>query len=338
MRVVAYYAAWQAARLPPAAIDFSAFTELIHASALPNPDGTLDTNRNQLSDANSAAFVQAAHAAGKRVLVSIGGHASQAAFEGAMSDANRSAFVQNISALVQARGYDGVDLDMEPLTPADDGEYTKLVMALRGQPAIGLLTAATSGEPAMFAALGTALDAINLLSYNMSGPYPGWETWFDSPLYTAGNVFQSGKPLPSCDAMVQTFETAGVDPRSLNLGIHFYGAIWGGAYGPYQDVAGVTLARASYAQILDLYESSATYTWARGPEAPYLSVRTAAPSNDRFISYEDAALVAAKVAYVRDHGLGGVSVWELTGGHRISQPAGQQDALVDALKRAVPMP
>jgi chitinase len=228
---------------------------------------------------------------------------------------------------------------MEPLSPADDTNYAKLVAALRAQGSIGQLSAAASGEPALFASLGTALDAINLLSYNMSGPYPGWETWFDSPLYTAGNVFQSsGKPLPSCDAMVQRFTAAGVDPHALNLGVHFYGAIWGGAYGPHQDVTGVTLTRASYAQILDQYESSATYTWERGPEAPYLSLQTGTPAGDRFISYEDATLVAEKVAYVRAQGLGGVSIWELSGGHRISQPPAQQDALMDALKQAEAAP
>jgi chitinase len=307
------------------------------ASARPLADGTLDTAGNGLTDAVAAELVQAAHAARRPVLVSIGGHNSQAAFEGAMSDVNRDAFVQNILSLVAAHGYDGVDLDMEPLGPADDANYANLVHALRARFGAGTrLTAAANSEPVAFAALQPAIDEINLLSYDLSGPYAGWETWFDSPLYTAGHVFKSdGKPLPSCDRLVQSFVTAGVAPSKLNLGVHFYGAIWFGASGPNQSIAGVAFQSASYAQIADQYAATATYHWQADVEAPYLAGHDAASNKDVFVSFDDVTLVQKKVDYVRAGGLGGLSVWELTGGHRPAQPAGRQDDLLDTLKSAI---
>jgi chitinase len=120
----------------------------------------------------------------------------------------------------------------------------------------------------------------------------------------------------------------------LNLGVHFYGVVWSGASGPNQSIAGVTTTTQSYAQILDQYET-ATYYWQNDAEAPYLSVLANGGQSGRFISYEDPTLVGKKVAYVRAQGLGGVSIWELAGGHRASQAAGQQDPLVDALRQAV---
>jgi chitinase len=339
IRVTAYYSARLQALLAPSAIDFSTITALIHAAARPKADGTLDTISNQLTPESSAAVVQAAHAAHKRVLLSIGGRGSQAGFQGAMADAQRDGFVGSIVALMQAGGYDGVDLDMEPLAPADGANYAKLVGALRAQLGGNVLTAAASSDPALFASIQPDLDEINLLSYGLSGPYSGWETWFDSPLFSAGEVFRSnGKPLPSCDAMVQAFLAAGIEASKLGLGVHFYGAVWSGADGPHQPVVGVTMAAQSYAQILDQYETIATYHWQDGVDAPYLSVSLDAGLGDKFISYDDTTLVAKKVAYARARGLGGVSIWELAGGHRSSLPIGQQDPLLEAVKQALAEP
>src|SRR5205807_1165402 len=72
--VTAYYAAWQTGVLPPAKIDFTALTHLCHFSAFPRADGTLDTTINGTLDrASAAALTQPAHAAGRKVLVTIGG-------------------------------------------------------------------------------------------------------------------------------------------------------------------------------------------------------------------------------------------------------------------------
>lgn len=66
------------------------------------------------SDFNAKATVDTAHAAGKKILVSIGGGYDQGIF----GDITRSPFkqaklVKDIAAFVVTHGYDGVDVDWE---------------------------------------------------------------------------------------------------------------------------------------------------------------------------------------------------------------------------------
>ncbi len=338
-RLTSYYAARDEAQgiLVPGSVDFAAVGEVLHSSARPNMDGTLDTNTESLTAEDSMALIQGAHAAGKRVLLSIGGHDSQAGFAASMGGGQLGTFVQNILSLVAQRGYDGVDLDMEPIGPENDQDYSRLVADLRkGLPAGAGLTAATANEPALFAQIQDQLDEINVLTYSLAGTYQGWETWYDSPLYTGGAVFMStGKPLPSCDALVQSFLAAGVKPSKLALGIHFYGDVWTGATGPNQPLTGVTLDQQSYTTIEGQYASMAMYHWDPNVQGSFLSIDMPGTMNDKFIPFDDAMVVAAKVAYARMRGLGGVFVWELGGDYDGTKPAGMQDPLLSAVTQAI---
>ncbi|UPT75132.1 MAG: hypothetical protein M0D55_05315 [Elusimicrobiota bacterium] len=73
--VTAYYPGWRQARLAPDRIDYEAVTHVAHFSLIPRADGTLDAGTNRLTPANVAAAVAAAHGAGKKILVTIGGRA-----------------------------------------------------------------------------------------------------------------------------------------------------------------------------------------------------------------------------------------------------------------------
>src|SRR5262245_25119998 len=68
-----YYPGWEQGAMPASVIDYPALTHIIHFSAEPNANGTLNTSANVLSTGNSASIVSAAHAAGRKVLVCIGG-------------------------------------------------------------------------------------------------------------------------------------------------------------------------------------------------------------------------------------------------------------------------
>src|SRR5437879_5589227 len=80
-----YYPGWEQSSMPATSIDFAALTHVIHFSVVPNSNGTLDSSINVLSAANSADIVSHAHSASKKVLVCVGGAASQAGFQGATS-------------------------------------------------------------------------------------------------------------------------------------------------------------------------------------------------------------------------------------------------------------
>src|SRR5437867_10365709 len=49
----AYYAAWTQGAMPASNVDFTAVSHVIHFSAVPNPNGSLDTSINVLTPANS---------------------------------------------------------------------------------------------------------------------------------------------------------------------------------------------------------------------------------------------------------------------------------------------
>jgi chitinase len=109
-----------------------------------------------------------------------------------------------------------------------------------------LLTVAvpTDATPAILASVQSQFDQINLMTYDLSGPWEGWVTWFNAPVYNEALTFPSvpGEPLPSIDGAVANFLAAGIATNKLGIGIPFYGYIWqggvgtstGGATQPYQ--------------------------------------------------------------------------------------------------------
>lgn len=347
----AYYAGWMQGTLPPDKIDYAALTHVIHFALVVKSDGTLDDQGNGVTAASATAAVQAAHAAGRTILISVGGAGSAPGFRGATKSATRAAFIANIVQLVSSRGYDGVDLDWEPLEASDEAQLVALVQELRAaldkKSVKLLLTAAVAWRPALIAKVHTLLDQINVMTYDMSGAWPGWVTWHNAPIYDGGCTFQStGKPVPSADAQIGSFIAAGIPVGKLGIGIDFYGYVWSGGAGT--STGGVTQpcqaytsdpavqSNLSYAQIMDTHYKAQHRSWDSGAEAVYLSIDNAGSANDKFISYDDETTVAKKVGYAKVKGLGGVFIWELGGGYRTSQPAGQRDPLLQALKQALP--
>ena len=190
-----YYPAYRQGYYPPSAIDFSALTQVIHFSVMPQVDGTLDPTGNALTSEDSVDLVSHAHAAGKQVLLCVGGALSQAGFQGATSDAILTGFVNNLMNFVSTYGYDGVDVDWEPLEDSDVVPFTNFINQLRARlnslTPHGLLTVATASQPGLFASLQSTFDQINLMTYDLAGPWPGWVTWFNSPIFDGGYRFPS---------------------------------------------------------------------------------------------------------------------------------------------------
>jgi chitinase len=337
--------------MPPSAIDYPALTHIIHFSAEPNSNGTLNTTVNVLSTANSSAIINSAHAAGKKVLVCIGGGGTQAGFQAATASTNVTAFINNITNLMSGRGYDGVDIDWEPLDPADANQFTNFINGLRAKlDSISprpVLTAAVALPPtpaSLLASVQSQFDQFNLMTYDLSGPWDGWVTWFNSPLYDGGYRFPStGGLVPSCDGMVTSVAAAGIPLSKVGLGVAFYGYVWtggtgtpnGGVTAPRQGwTTAPTTAQASYNSIMSAYYQPSRYQWDAAAQAAYLGIDNTGSSTDRFISYDDARTCQAKVSFARNRGLGGIMIWELAQDHT----ANQADPLLSAIKTAMATP
>ncbi len=352
-----YYPGWEQGGMSASNIDFTALSHVIHFSLVPTASGTLNSSGNSITTGNSADIITHAHAAGTKVLICVGGASTETQFQGATSN-HLAAFINSLTNFMASRGYDGIDIDWEPLPASDAQLYTNLVNGLRSAldefPQHKLLTAAVGAYPPfddpptaqylMFASLQNQFDQINIMTYDLSGPYPGWVTWFNSPIFDGGYRFPSTSGLvPSINGAVSNFVSGGVAPNKLGIGIPFYGYLWNGGSGT--PTGGVTQPRQSwanapavstpaYSDIVTGYYQSNLYRWDTNAQAAYLSISNSTPANDMFISYEDPRACQAKVSYARNHGLGGVMIWELAQDHQSGQP----DPLLQAVKQALVSP
>jgi len=350
--VTAYYAGWMQGNqwsyhLRPENIDYTAVTHVVHFSLGPGADGTLNFEGNGLTPENSSALVRAAHAAGVKVLVCVGGWNSEQGFAGATAPANRERFINALLGIMRNRGYDGIDLDWEPMSPQYVSQYAAFIeelhVALRNLDPALLLTVACNSAPSLFAKVASCLDQINIMTYDYSGAWPGWFTWHNAPIYDGGARFASnGAPPPSIHKHVEEFVAAGVPRSKIGIGIDFYGYVWNGGTGTR--TGGVTAPRQEwnsppwvkdnvpYFQIMADNPSPDLYRWDSTAQAAYLSIDRPGAEADRFISFDDETACRKKVEYARRQGLGGVILWELGGGW---QPgANPPDRLLKAVGEA----
>jgi chitinase len=338
-----YYPNWDTSLYPVSAIHWAAMTHI--ATAFYLPDGSGGFSSGSFDPSSASAVIAAAHAHGVKAIASIGGASTGQLFESAMQSA-QMAFVASLEGLI-AQGYDGLDLDWEGgnLSLAQDqAMQTTLIQALRAaSPGIIItLTAGTENQnyPDNLSWYGTVapmLDRINLMTYGMSGTYPGWQSWHSAPLHW-NNV--SSTPA-GIDGTVALYVAAGVPAAKLGVGAGFYGECYTGpvtapmqALGSSQ-VTGCCDAM-SYRNIVDQYYSPSAYHYDTGAQAPYLTLDGNNPSGCTYVTYEDPTSIAAKGAWARSQGLGGVILWTISESYIASAgstPA-QQNPLLEAVRAA----
>jgi chitinase len=274
---------------------------------------------------------------GLKSLISVGGWTWSSQFSNAaLTDASRKTFADSCVALMKKYGFDGVDIDWEyPVSgglqngrSADKQNFTLLLQALNtaldAQGAVDsrdyLLTIAGPAgadkvnniEPAKVAA---TVDWINLMTYDYNGNWNNY-TGHNAPLSKP-----TGYPGPAglyAQATVDNYLANGVPASKLVLGVPFYGRSWSnvpstnnglyasGTTGPgtweagmldYQDIAVNYLTNSGYAKLRD-----------DSAQVPYLYNKT----KGVFVSYDDPASVAAKARYLKQKGLAGGMIWELS--------------------------
>ncbi|GAA4007215.1 hypothetical protein GCM10022631_18730 [Deinococcus rubellus] len=344
--VMGYAVGYERDLLPPSELNWASLTHLAVGRATPNADGSLNTTFDIDAVGGPAwakSMVQQAHAHNVKALLMLGGAGEHAGFVGAASAGKRQVFVQNILTLVQDYGFDGVDLDWEPVASADDAPLKALAVSLKAAKPDLLLTVpvnfVNSNFPAdearpSYADLAQTVDRLNIMSYGMAGVYEGWKSWHSSAL-----MGESDSTPSSVDSSVKAYLAAGVPASKLGLGIGFYGLCYQGVLGPNQNAAGMKIAaddgQMSYTTLMSGYFTPAARKWDAAAKVPYLSSATPLGTDKcTFVSYEDAQSIAEKGRYAREKGLGGTIIWTLGQAHFGNKPAGQRDPLLDAVKAA----
>ncbi len=284
-----------------------------------------------------------------KVSISLGGWTLSSGFSAAAStDASRKALVSscistfieghlvdpNDYSLTQPGLFDGIDVDWEypgacgntcSYSPQDTENFTLLLQEFRSQldaetakthTPYSLSIAAPAGQATysliQLSQIHPYLDFINLLSYDLNG---GWNHYADhaAPLFTSPFDPIAADKSNNVHSTITAFLAAGIPAGKLNLGIPFYAHGW----------TGVPKARSG------LFQSASTT--APDDQANYNVVQTLPgfahhydplsgmahwtynPATNTFYSYDDGISALAKALYVRDRGLGGAMLWELSG-------------------------
>lgn len=356
--VMAYYVGYQQNLQPITEIDFSNLTHLVVGRVAPNADGTLiktfdiDATKGPIF---AKAAAQAAHDAGKKAVLMVGGAGTVDGWRGAASVANRAMFVKNLLDAMDQLGFDGLDMDWEPLDYVvgfdDRTPMLELVKALRTARPTMILTIPVGwnylDSMYKYGEISAYVDRVNLMTYGMASAYWGWSSWHSAALYGPA---EPADTTSSIKRIVNMYRSAGVADGKINVGIGFYGDCWRNVNGLDQaQPAGAASAGdpndpfipintqyvlpamggndnvMSYKNIIELYYPSSTvfsiYAWDDVAKMPYLhssdAFKTSAfgPEKCNFVSYENASSIAAKGNYVKAEGLGGALVWTISQGY-----------------------
>jgi chitinase len=343
--VIGYYSGWDATDLPVDAIEWGGLTHIATAFMIPDGGGftsSTDPSNPSFDSALAQSVIAAAHAAGKKAIASIGGSDSATAFEGATSSANMTAFVASLRDLVTTTGYDGIDIDWEGGPGSDDALLLDLVQRVRAALPSAVLTMTAGGIntnmvptdlASLYAAAAPSVDRINLMTYGMSGAYTGWRSWHSSPLH-----WNHDTSTPAgIDDTVAHYVAAGVPAAKLGVGSGFYGECYTAPVtAPDQTLGASTVAASdgvlSYRAIVTTYASGVAAQWDTGAMVPYLTLSASNPEGCTYVTYEDAQSIAAKGAWVKAQGLGGVIIWTINEGYLPSADAGAHHPLLDAMR------
>ncbi|MBP9112365.1 MAG: glycoside hydrolase family 18 protein [Polyangiaceae bacterium] len=345
--LTAYYPGYKAADLPPNKVEFAKMTHLVHFALIPRADASLNATANNLGAAQTKEIVQLAHAAGKKILISIGGAVPKGDFEAAAATPQkRTTLVANLVSYVVQNGYDGIDLDWEPIPEPDlfQALVPELDAALAAADPKYLLSCASPGPATTLAPVAKHFDQLNIMTYDVSGPYSQWITWFNSPISAGTTIFPStGKLVPAIDSILEKYVQLGVPPSKLGLGAPFYGYIWTGGTGT--STGGVSLprqpwttapktTRTGYANLLSQF-AGVPKQWDPVAKVPYFSIDKAGSADDQFVSFDDEQAMKEKADFVIQKGYGGVIVWELEQGYFPENPNATQQPLLTALAQGL---
>lgn len=306
-KVVTYFPIWN----PNAGyswenVDFSSVTHIGHFSVVPQSDGSIEVP--DWGPFPDTALVQHAHDAGVKVYLVVGGDhaaATQGFAAMAASARTRGRFVRGLITIVDAQGYDGVEIDWEfPYNSTDRANLTALVRDVRA--ALGTNRSLSVAMPGSnwygqwfdVSALEPNLDWFSVMTYSFAGASWAPTATHNSPLYGDGSI----------DSARQYYLGRGVPARKFLAGIPFFGERFDGAESLNQTLTDRAGGSMDYRGIAPLIGNGWTQQrdMAAG-EMPYLTK----DGSNGVIVYDDPQSVRAKCRYVADQGIGGVIVWRL---------------------------
>ena len=335
--VSGYYAGYQRYLYPETAIDFSILTHIFVAAIEPTGNGGVTSDffiDNVNGPAMARTIATRAHAAGRKAILMLGGSGYRDGLAASTTAANMPTFVNNLINTMNTLGYDGIDVDWEPISTADQPIVLDLLRRLRAaKPSIILTIPVAWHGPltSWYGQVAAVVDQVNIMSYGMAGNWGGWDSWHQGALFG-----ETATHPTSVSAAVRLYQAVGVPNAKIGIGIGFYGSCWKGV-----NTMGVPLAAGqdvgandntmSYVNIMTSYYNASAYRWDAVAKEGYLSFGQATgPAACDMVSYDDPQAITEKGNYVRSAGLGGTIIWTINQGYFPNAAAGSRDPLLKA--------
>jgi chitinase len=337
-RLVGDYGYWSRTQTPPysaAQIPMSMLTHINH-------DGvTFDANANLVVPNGflEPALIEKAHAAGVKVLLLLTGDFGALETQPSLIQT----LVKNLQVFEDAHGYDGVDIDWEyPSTAQDASTFLSLFAALRGafpSPTFVLSAdvAPWGGSGYNFSNVTPLVDYFNIMMYDCAGPWTDDaqlnSAIFPDPFNPATyNCEPGGSVKQAIDIYVNKLD---IPPAQLNMGTPFYGylyenvsALWGFCNTTGSPCGNVVISENYGTFIKQRINQNGWRTFYDTYSlVPYMLRTNGKPG---FITYDDAFSTFYRVAYsVWQRGLGGTFMWSLDADYD-----GESQDLIDAMYNA----
>jgi len=304
--------------------------------------GQINWSTSPVSYYPNTSIVSRAHLAGTKVLPSIGGWTLSDYFPSiAASVTKRNLFAHSCCDLIRTYGFDGIDIDWEYPgytphngTPSDKQNYTLFLQQIRDSiTQLGIVNGKTyllttcvgaSHDNMLhieWNAIQNIVDIINLMSYDFFGSWDAVAN-HNAPLH---NPVQGDATFNVDSAVSYLLNHYQVPASKLAAGVAFYGRsaktstvpalfapITGADNITFSDDDGTPL----YYNILKKQNLFTSY-WDSVAQVPYLLGNG---SLHTFVSYDNATSIALKASYIKNHGLKGAIIWEITGDYIESSP------------------
>ena len=302
----------------PRHINFKLYTHLCHAFLVADAEGNVRKDRN----VPSRDITTKAHAAGVKVLLSLGGWGWDDQFASIVSKPEaEDRYVKSVIEVVRENDYDGIDLDWEyPDKEKEVVGFERLTRRLRKHiDEIGkaknrpmFLTMAASSNPGTLKWLGKdflleTMDWINVMTYDYTGNWTNY-AGHHSPLFASSK--QPGDPRSTELSMKYLLNERGIPANRLAVGIPLYGRGFPVTepYASTKDAPKTRVPGGGYNNLIKLVkEKNWTRIWDAQTQNPWLI----APDHKSVIGYDDAESVAAKTEWAMKQGFRGVFFWEI---------------------------
>lgn len=323
----------------PTNINFKLYTHLCHAFITANEDGVIRTNRN----VPDPELIRQAHAAGVKVLLSLGGWGWDKQFAAIMKNKEAEEhYALAVLQIVDRFDYDGIDLDWEyPDTTEEVPGFERLakrfrndldkLAAKKNRPMLQTMAVAASPSTLDWLTndiLLATMDWINVMTYDMAGEWTEY-AGHHAPMFASSR--QPGTPR-SVEISIKYLLDRGFPPHRITLGLPLYGKGFAVSE-PYASTKNKPNNRppgGNFNRLLQLqHEHGWTRYWDEETKNPWLI----APDKSAVIGYDDAESMAIKTEWAMKLGLRGVFFWEISADRLSDGTNPLQEASRSKLKR-----